>query len=138
MEGITPLVNTYTDMTKSKLLSEITKYQKTCEHARVVGVYAKEILAEFGEKISTFKTRDDFMKYLLKCIAGNPPYHSNNKILYCAQIYSTSGLSLVYKYELEQRFKNFHKVNTDIDTLLKLQLSAIYNAIVLLMSTFKA
>ena len=138
MEGIAPPTNNYTDMTKSKLLSEITKYQKTCEHARVVGVYAKEILTHFEEKISTFKTRDAFLNYLLECIAGNPPYAGNNKILYCAQIYSTSGLSLVYKYELEQRFKNFHNVNTDIDTLLKLQLSAIYNAIVLLMSTFKA
>ena len=138
MEGITLLINSYTDMTKSKLLSEITKYQKTCEYARVVGVYAKEILTHFEEKISTFKTRDEFMKYLLECIAGNPPYAGNNKILYCAQIYSTSGSSLVYKYELEQRFKNFHNVNRDIDTLLKLQLSAIYNAIVLLMSTFKA
>lgn len=138
MEGITLLINSYTDMTKSKLLSEITKYQKTCEYARVVGVYAKEILTQFEEKISTFKTQEAFIKYLLKCIGGNPPYAGNNKILYCAQIYSTSGLSLVYKYELEQRFKNFHNVNTDIDTLLKLQLSAIYNAIVLLMSTFKA
>ena len=138
MEGITPLINSYTDMTKSKLLSEITKYQKTCEYARVVGVYAKEILTQFEEKISTFKTQGEFIYYLLKCIGGNLPYGCKDKILYCAQIYSTSGMSLIYKHELAQRFKHFHNNNTDIDYLMKWQLVTICNAIVLLIITFKA
>ena len=137
MEGITPLEIYYNAMTKAKLLSEITKYQKTSKYAHIVGIYAKEILSEFDKKISAFKTQDAFLNYLLECIAGNPPYTGNNKILYCAQLYSTGGSSLIYTHELAQRFKNFHNNNTSCDNLLKLQLMAIYNAINLLITIFK-